>query len=159
MIFTQKFIYRSDLQKNPMITYVFGDNYQRKGYGGQAKEMRGEPNAIGVRTKWAPNNEPSSFFDDIHLSYVSYRSTVNARTSVLIAEDILRVADVITKGGIVCLPEDGLGTGMSHLETRAPKTLKYINDLIEYLYTVEKRYGVTPSSPKELDDMYRKEIL
>jgi hypothetical protein len=50
----QEWITRKDLRENPDKRYVFGDNVERRGYGGQAKEMRGEPNAIGVVTKWAP---------------------------------------------------------------------------------------------------------
>jgi hypothetical protein len=42
--------------------YVFGDNGRRIGFGGQAKEMRGEPNAIGVATEWVPTNRPNAFF-------------------------------------------------------------------------------------------------
>ncbi len=40
------------------------DSVQRHGLAGQAKEMRGEPNAIGVATKWAPSTNPKAFFDD-----------------------------------------------------------------------------------------------
>ena len=58
MIIYQKFIYRSDLKANPSVLYLFGDNLQRVGLGGQAKEMRGEPNAVGIATKKAPDNKP-----------------------------------------------------------------------------------------------------
>jgi hypothetical protein len=40
------------------------DSVQRHGLAGQAKEMRGEPNAIGVATKRAPSTNPKAFFDD-----------------------------------------------------------------------------------------------
>ena len=36
---------------NPRAIYVFGDNLLRKGLGGQAKEMRGEPNTLGIVSK------------------------------------------------------------------------------------------------------------
>lgn len=51
IVLHQKFIFREDLQANPDVYYLFGDNVERRGLGGQAKEMRGEPNAIGVATK------------------------------------------------------------------------------------------------------------
>ena len=45
----QKRIVRAELQANPHVLYLFGDNDQRDGYGGQAAEMRdeetGEPGA------------------------------------------------------------------------------------------------------------------
>lgn len=47
-------ITRDMLRKEPEARFVFGDNAYRKGFGGQAKEMRGEPNALGVATKWYP---------------------------------------------------------------------------------------------------------
>jgi len=39
--------------------YAFGTS-RRIGFGGQAKEMRGEPNAISVATKWEPSNRPNA---------------------------------------------------------------------------------------------------
>jgi len=48
---TEKHITRQMLRAEPGTLWVFGDNLQRKGLGGQAKEMRGEPNAIGIPTK------------------------------------------------------------------------------------------------------------
>ena len=61
----QKFIYRADLQNNPDVLYVFGDNLVRKGRGGQAKEMRGHPNAVGVATKNTPGHgERHHYFSD-----------------------------------------------------------------------------------------------
>ncbi|SDK47143.1 hypothetical protein [Bradyrhizobium ottawaense] len=58
----QNWITRNDLLDNRDKMYVFGDNVQRTGFAGQAKEMRGEPNAIGVVTKWAPSMQPTAFF-------------------------------------------------------------------------------------------------
>lgn len=42
---------RADLQAHPARLYVFGDNFQQRGLGGQTKECRGEPNAIGILTQ------------------------------------------------------------------------------------------------------------
>ena len=52
----QKWIERSDLQNNPEDVYIFGDNYARQGLCGQAKAMRGEPNALGIATKRTPDH-------------------------------------------------------------------------------------------------------
>ncbi len=43
---------------------MFGDNLVCRGLGGQAKEMRGEPNAVGYPTKRRPSMTSSAFFDD-----------------------------------------------------------------------------------------------
>jgi hypothetical protein len=46
-----KHITREMVRADPSTVFVFGDNMARNGLAGQAKEMRGEPNAIGVPTK------------------------------------------------------------------------------------------------------------
>ena len=58
------FIERSMLQQRPNDIFIFGDNMIRKGLGGQAREMRGEPNAIGIPTKKFPSMSEASFFTD-----------------------------------------------------------------------------------------------
>lgn len=105
----QKWIYRADLRRNPEWRYVFGDNVQRAGFGGQAKEMRGEPNAIGVATKWKPTMDLSAFFDDGE----------NCRFEVL--RDLRKIEAALKEGRVVVVPEDGIGTGLSRLPQRAPK--------------------------------------
>ena len=59
IVFKQKIV-RSDLRNNPAKRFVFDDNVQRRGFAGQAKDMRGEKNAIGVVTKWAPSMDPKA---------------------------------------------------------------------------------------------------
>src|SRR3972149_600556 len=54
-IIFQKHYTRDGIKKNRNCWYVFGDNMMRYGYGGQAKEARGEFNAIGIPTKWSPH--------------------------------------------------------------------------------------------------------
>lgn len=54
-------ITKSFLRNNPNYIFVFGDNLQRKGYGGAAK-LRDEPNTYGFITKKAPNNNDGSFY-------------------------------------------------------------------------------------------------
>lgn len=44
--------------------FLFGDNLLEQGFGGQAAEMRGEENTVGIPTKKAPSNDPNSFFTD-----------------------------------------------------------------------------------------------
>jgi len=112
MIIFQKFIYRADLRANPNILYLFGDNLERRGLGGQAKEMRGEDNAIGVATKKAPGMAETDFFADDAFDS-------NAESIRL---DLRRARNHLTNGGLVVIPLDGLGTGLSELPTRAPKT-------------------------------------
>lgn len=122
-IIYQKRIYRDDLQANTNILYLFGDNDQRDGYGGQAGEMRDEENAVGVRTKWFPSNEDDAFFSDADFDSVS---------GMLVA-DLERVREHLEDDGIVVIPLDGLGTGLSQLPERAPRIAAYLESLLEEL--------------------------
>lgn len=124
----QKFIFRSDLQENPEVLYLFGDNLERKGLGGQAKEMRGEPNAVGIATKKSPSMSTVSFFtnDDFDLFEDHFLA------------DMERVFIALERDFIVIVPADGLGTGLSELPTRAPKINDYIINQIKEL---RKIYG------------------
>ncbi|RTQ48410.1 hypothetical protein EJV47_15670 [Hymenobacter gummosus] len=124
MLRKQKFITREDLQANPDTLYVFGDNERRRGYGGQAKAMRGEPNAVGVRTKRKPaRTAPDDFWTD-----ATYEQ--NCR---FIDEDLAPVFAHLRAGGPVVLPEDGLGTGLAELPTRAPRTFAYLQEQLQQL--------------------------
>lgn len=119
----QKFIYRADLRANPDVLYIFGDNLHRKGLGGQAKEMRGEPNAVGIATKAEPSQLPNSFFSDEDFDLFEKHYF----------EDIGRILMHLDNDGVVIVPLDGLGTGLSELPTRAPLINKFIIESIEQL--------------------------
>ena len=122
-VITQKFIFRSDLQNNPNILYLFGDNTQRVGLGGQAKEMRGEPNAVGIATKLTPSMDDNAFFHD----------DTFGDNMVVIVEDFIPAFKHVAMGGTVVVPEDGLGSGLSDMENRCPRTFEDLNTLIEFL--------------------------
>lgn len=108
----QKRIYREDLQANPEVFYLFGDNLEQVGMGGQAGEMRGEPNAIGVPTKKAPASDDADFFSD-----AVYDANCKA-----IGDALGRIPDDST----VVIPLDGLGTGLAELDKRAPETFAFL---------------------------------
>lgn len=98
-------ITRDMLQADPEARFVFGDNAERWGLGGQAKEMRGEPNAIGVATLWSPGE------------FFSAGNAVAVRTVML---DLRQVGVALLEGRKVIVPADGLGTGLAHLAENAP---------------------------------------
>lgn len=108
-------IARAMVQSKPEARFVFGDNLERFGLGGQAASMRGEPNAIGVATKRRPGASSRDYFTD-------------ADTDALAAidADIDCVAAALAEGRDVYIPFDGLGTGLSELPTRAPALHRHI---------------------------------
>lgn len=112
----QRHITRKNLRENPDKIYLFGDNLAKKGMGGQAKEMRGEPNAIGIPTKKYPTMNDRAYFSDEELE--SNKTYIDKALSA------------IPKNKIVVIPSSGLGTGLAQLDKRAPKTYAY---LLEYL--------------------------
>jgi len=116
-------IKRSFVKANPTCLFVFGDNVKRIGMGGQAKECRGEPNAIGIPTKWYPSMEESSFFTDSCLDTVK----------PILDKEFDRLKRHLDNGGTVYVPTDGVGTGLAQLPTRAPKIYEYICEQFTYL--------------------------
>lgn len=106
-------ILREDVRFNPNKLFLFGDNDTRKGMGGQANSMRGEPNAVGIRTKAAPSMNEGSFWADD-----TYEENIRK-----IDEDFKAAFEF---EGTVVIPKAGLGTGLSKLKTSAPKTLAHI---------------------------------
>jgi hypothetical protein len=111
---------RSDLTNNPNVLFLFGDNTKRRGLGGQAKEMRGEPNACGIATKALPSQMDNSYFSDADF-------LGNAK---IIAADFRRAFAHRETGELIILPTDGLGTGLSELPERAPQTNEFLLWLI-----------------------------
>ena len=118
---TQKWIKRDDLRANPDYIYIFGDNEQRVGFGGQAKEMRGEPNAFGIPTLVAPGE----FWSD---DYFEDNKAVIDESFADLYECILTRQPSI-KG--IIFPEDGIGTGLARLEDRAPRTYAHLQDRVK----------------------------
>jgi len=123
-VIRQKYIRRTDVRAHPDWLYVFGDNDARVGFGGQAYEMRGEPNAVGVRTK----ADPGTVIGRSYWSDDNYAE--NCRK---VDEDLVRVRDYLANGGTVVIPEDGIGTGHAALGRFAPKTLNYVLRIINEL--------------------------
>lgn len=136
-------IHRADLRVAPTALFLFGDCVLREGYGSQAREMRGEPNAVGVPTKWRPDNTPGAFFDDRTLAdYPHVRAAIDEAFEVARAH--------LGVGYDVVVPADGLGTGLAALATRASSVLAYICSKITELQMISDRLldEDDPQTPK-----------
>lgn len=106
-----------DTKKYKDYLFIYGDNDMRIGKGGQAI-IRGTPNSYGLRTKKKPDNNPSSFYTDNE-----YNNNIQKIDEDI--DTILRLVKDKKYKGII-ISKDGLGTGLSNLQQKAPKTLKYI---------------------------------
>jgi len=109
-------ITRAELQANPKTLYIFGDNNVRQGLKGQAKEMRGEPNAIGISTKQLPSNTPDAFMTDKDL----------VKNKAIITQDVNFIIEQWNTGKYtnVILPQ--IGVGLANLPEKAPQTWTYL---------------------------------
>lgn len=112
-----RFIGREYVRANRDKLFLFGDNLEQRGFGGQAAAMRGEPNAIGIPTKKSPNNSAGAFFSD------SEFEQNKAAIDTAFAEISRSVTD---SSRVIVIPSDGLGTGRAQLDRRAPRTFAYL---------------------------------
>lgn len=131
----QHHIKRSDLVRNhdpdhPLanVLYVFGDNMARVGLGGQAKEMRHEPNAVGVATKYSPEE----CFGEEPAQVVAQKRVIDRDMKPLFAH--------VKEGGVVIWPSRGIGTERANMEMMAPSTWDYLQAKLAALLRVAKLY-------------------
>lgn len=110
-------ITRKYVKENPDKIFLFGDNVNQSGYGGQAREMRGEPNAIGIPTKHAPNTENWAYFTDKGLD----------ENKEAIDKAFAKLAK-FPPDTIIVFPKAGIGTGLAELNERAPQTFAYLQE-------------------------------
>jgi hypothetical protein len=112
--------------------FVFGDNLVKKGLGGQAREMRGEPNAVGIATKRSPSMNSDAFFSDSDIHNVIVMDAI---------KDSFRILEShLLSGGVVVIHKNGVGGGLANLPVNAPLIDKFIKSSIERLANI---YGLT----------------
>jgi hypothetical protein len=120
---TNKIILRSELKANPTTLYLFGDNDIRKGLGGQAKEMRGETNAVGISTKKLPARGEEAYKSDTELE----------KNKKIITNDINKAIAEWNTGNYNKLIIPQMGVGLAELPTRAPETYKFLQQELKRL--------------------------
>lgn len=111
----------TDCKTEPNALFIFGDNDIRKGCKGQAI-IRNCPNSQGIPTKKLPSFSNSAYYTDTDLE--------SNKRKILIAIEILITRIDNEKYSVIYFPADGLGTGLSKLDQKAPETLKFLNDII-----------------------------
>ena len=116
----------ADCKESPKSLFVFGDNDVCKGIGGQAI-IRNCPNSIGIPTKHYPNNQKSSFYTD---------ATYDANC-LKIYNAIVKIIRESSKYDEIVFPESGFGTGLAKLPEFAPKTLAYLDKLIDDVFGID----------------------
>jgi hypothetical protein len=104
-------ITRPMLRAEANTLWVFGDTLVQLGLGGQAREMRGEPNAVGIPTKRLPSRSFEAYLtdDDIHV----FREAIK--------QPVRRLANHLQAGGMVVWPAAGISPVRADLQNRAPQ--------------------------------------
>ena len=120
---TDKIITRDKVKENPDVLYLFGDNLLRKGLGGQAKEMRGEPNTLGIVSKKYPSNNSSSFYTD-----EDFYSWLEVFSS-----DIKNLAESVNSGKYRAIVIPQIGVGLADLPNKAPRIWNYLKTTLDSL--------------------------
>ncbi len=116
-VLTMKWITRALVRERRDRIFLFGDNLARRGLGGQAAAMRGEPNVVGIPTKKLPSNSENAFFTDAELE--QNKAAINQAFEHLIRKST-------GSEQIIVIPANGIGTGRAQLENRAPLTFAYL---------------------------------
>jgi hypothetical protein len=123
---TANIISRSFVKNNPKVLFLFGDNNIRRGLGGQAKEMRGEPNTVGISTKKLPARTDNAYMTDAEL---------DANKAVITADINKAIAEWNT-GKYTNLTIPQIGVGLAELPTRAPQTYAHLQSEFQRLENV-----------------------
>jgi hypothetical protein len=122
-VIMQEVVRRADARRNPGVLYVFGDNVARRGMGGQARELRGEVNSVGIRTKYTPGEH---YFVEAPAEIVAQKRMIDEDMAVLFKH--------VNGGGIVVWPGRGVGTGMAKMDIHAPTTFDYLTSKFKALF-------------------------
>lgn len=124
MLTYRNWITRQMLKDSPDTLFVFGDNMARWGLGGQAKEMRGELNAVGIPTKV----DPKIFLKDSDLP-------------AWLVETLPDVERLMKHSGEIIWPSSGIGTGLANLEYNSPIIFTIIRELEAFLKRRKQQKG------------------
>ena len=116
---------RAMILANQQALFVFGDNLERVGYGGQAAEARDCPNAVGIPTKISPSEY--IFDDQVEEDRDRFRIPIEKAFGKLVAH--------LDEGGTVVWPKDGVGTGLARLDVTAPKLFSLIEQAKERMFS------------------------
>lgn len=137
-----------DVKNNPSKIFIYGDNDERSGKGGQAI-IRDLPNTLGIRTKKKPSNRSGSYWTDKEFE----------ENSVKIIEDISIIKVELMFGKTIVFSKGGYGTGLSKLKENAPKTFEFLNKILIDNFYFNNETGMSYLKiPSHKDMMGAKEV-
>lgn len=122
----RRFVHRTECRTHPDELFIYGGNMSHFGMGGQAKQMRGEPNAVEIVTKRYPGRDEVHYFTD---------DDFDAAVREL-SPAFARLEDHLMRGGTVVIPENGVGTNRAELADRAPRIWAYVQERLAALHYI-----------------------
>ena len=154
---------RNTPQQNPNMFFVFGDNLQRSGTGGQAV-IRNNPNVIGIPTKVAPGTGEGDYFDvDPDKPYAqppregrletSYMGTEYTTPRQQVDSALMQIEEALSRGFDVAIPwgidpvtgKEGalIGSGLADLHNKSPELYAHIQNKINQTVKVSEDHPDT----------------
>lgn len=114
IIVTDKPYHPTDIFMDTKSLYIFGDNLERIGRGGQAC-IRPCPNALGIATKKSPNE----FMHDEEFQ----------KNQMSIDVDIMNIMKAVENVGYtsITFPKSGFGWGRADIQNQCPRTALYLS--------------------------------
>ena len=128
-----------DVIKSPNKIFIYGDNDLRTGLGGQAI-IRNESNTLGIRTKKKPTHEKDAYYTDKEFEDNKKK----------IIQDIKKISDELLFGTTIVFSEGGYGTDRAKLKEKAPKTFKFLCDILLEKFGYHNELGKIVPRPSEL---------
>ena len=126
VIIQRKWFSLKEVADNPKNLYIFGDNYQRIGSGGQAI-IRPAKNTAGIITKINPGRSLNTDY---------FKDEFIVTNTSLIEKDIKKILELSKYYENIILPYDGFGSGLSKLPELAPKTYIGLGELLKKYFKV-----------------------
>ena len=118
------------VKKSTKKIWIFGDNDQRVGNGGQAT-IRPLSNSFGIRTKKRPSTSEDSYYNDNE--YLE-----NCKK---ITEDVVYIMSKWIQGYTIVFSSNGYGTGLALLKEKAPLTFQFLCDVLKQNFEFDNQTG------------------
>lgn len=116
-----------DCARHPNWLYIFGDNMDGYGKGGQAV-IRDCRNSIGIPTKRHPANTTGDYMSD----------RTDERRAII--EALEAMVSYERKFITIVFPADGLGTGLAKMPEKSPELYMLIITYLRMRYGIYKEY-------------------
>ncbi len=122
-VFDIPMVTRDRVRAGKLFLFAFDDDEMRLTESGLAGQCRGEPNAIGIRTRRGPGIDVA----------VAWRDEELVRNQAKLDDDFAILISWVEAGGPVFLPKAGLGMLQPRLVDTAPRTFLFLQKKVKEL--------------------------